>query len=104
MGWQFLPARVRSPKDKAAEGTVGIISTFALTALRNCQFLSQPGLNEAVYECLKAFKHKRFLQKEGNRIFLYTVRFNAYFMCTKNGLLQNDSFATDPSPYRFCGK
>ena len=35
-GTAILPARVRSPKDKAAvEGTVGIISTFILAALRN---------------------------------------------------------------------
>lgn len=37
----LLPCRVRSPKDKAfVEGTVGIISTFILAALRNCRFLS----------------------------------------------------------------
>ena len=35
-GMAILPARVRAPKDKAAvEGTVGIISTFILAALRN---------------------------------------------------------------------
>lgn len=35
-GTEILPARVRSPKDKAAlEGTVGIISTFILAVLRN---------------------------------------------------------------------
>ena len=40
-GTAILPARVRAPKDKAAvEGTVGIISTFILAALRNRQFLS----------------------------------------------------------------
>ena len=40
-GTAILPARVRSPKDKAAvEGTVGIISTFILAALRNRQCLS----------------------------------------------------------------
>ena len=37
----IIPARVRAPKDKAAvEGTVGIISTYILAALRNRQFLS----------------------------------------------------------------
>ena len=40
-GTAILPARVCTPKDKAAvEGTVGIISTFILAALRNRQFLS----------------------------------------------------------------
>jgi len=40
-GTAILPARIRSPKDKAmVEGTVGVISTFILAALRNQQFLS----------------------------------------------------------------
>ena len=52
-GTAILPARVRSPKDKAAvEGTVGIIATFILAALRNRQFLSLPELNEAIHRHL----------------------------------------------------
>jgi transposase len=43
-GTAIMPAGVRSPKDKAVEGTVGIISTFILAALRNRQFLSLPEL------------------------------------------------------------
>jgi transposase len=36
-----IPARVRSPKDKATvEGSVGIISTWIIAAVRNQQFLS----------------------------------------------------------------
>lgn len=67
-GTAILPARVRSPKDKAAvEGTVGIISTFILAALRNRQFLSLPGLNEAIHERLEAFNHKPFQKREGSR-------------------------------------
>lgn len=67
-GTAILPARVRSPKDKAAvEGTVGIISTFILAALRNRQFLSLQELNEAVWERLEAFNQKPFQKREGSR-------------------------------------
>ena len=67
-GTAILPARVRSPKDKAAvEGTVGIISTFILAALRNRQFLSLQELNEAVWERLEVFNQKPFQKREGSR-------------------------------------
>lgn len=67
-GTAVLPARVRSPKDKAAvEGTVGIISTFILAALRNRQFLSLPELNEAIWERLETFNHKPFQKRDGSR-------------------------------------
>ena len=67
-GTAILPARIRSPKDKAAvEGTVGIISTFILAALRNRQFLSLLELNAAIGERLEAFNHKPFQKREGSR-------------------------------------
>ena len=48
-GTAIIPARPRAPKDKAAvEGTVGVVSTFILAALRNQQFLSIRELDEAV--------------------------------------------------------
>ena len=63
-----VPARVRSPKDKAAvEGTVGIISTYILAALRNWQFLSLSELNEAIRERLESFNNKPFQKREGSR-------------------------------------
>ena len=63
-----LPARVRAPKDKAmVEGTVGVISTFILAALRNRKFLSLPELNEAVHERLYEFNHKPFQKRDGSR-------------------------------------
>lgn len=44
-----IPARVRAPKDKATvEGSVGIISTWILAALRKNQFLSLRELNAAI--------------------------------------------------------
>ena len=67
-GTAILPARVRTPKDKAAvEGTVGIISAFILAALRNRQFLSLLELNEAIWDRLEMFNHKPFQKREGSR-------------------------------------
>lgn len=63
-----VPARVRAPRDKAAvEGTVGILSTYILAALRNRQFLSLRELNEAIWERLESFNHKPFQKREGSR-------------------------------------
>ena len=68
----IIPARVRAPKDKAAvEGTVGIISTYILAALRNRQFLSLQELNEAVWDRLESFNHKPFQKREGSRATAY---------------------------------
>jgi transposase len=40
-GTAVIPARVKAPKDKSTVGgTIGIISTWILAALRNQQFLS----------------------------------------------------------------
>ncbi len=67
-GTAILPARVRSPKDKAfVEGTVGVISTFILAALRNQRFLSLDELNGAIHEKLYEFNHKPFQKKDGSR-------------------------------------
>lgn len=44
-----MPARVRSPKDKASvEGSVGAISIWIIAALRNLQCFSIDELNEEV--------------------------------------------------------
>lgn len=67
-GTAILPARPRSPKDKAfVEGSVGVVSTWILAALRNRQFLSLIELDEAIYEKLEAFNHKPFQKREGSR-------------------------------------
>jgi hypothetical protein len=63
-----IPARVRSPKDKATvEGSVGVISTWITAALRNQQFLSLWELNTAVRSRLTEFNAKPFQKKEGSR-------------------------------------
>ena len=64
----IIPARVRSPKDKAnAEGAVGIISTWITAALRNEQFFSLAELNRAIRKKLEIFSHRPFQKKEGSR-------------------------------------
>ena len=63
-----LPARVRSPKDKATvEGNVGVISTWITAALRNQQFLSLWELNTAIRLRLDEFNSKPFQKKDGSR-------------------------------------
>jgi len=67
-----IPARVKAPKDKATvEGSVGIISTWILAALRQRRFLSLRELNEAVREKLIEFLHKPFQKKDGSRYSLF---------------------------------
>jgi len=67
-----VPARVRAPRDKAfVEGTVGVISTFIIAALRNRQFLSLSDLNEAIRDRLYEFNHKPFQKKDGSRASLF---------------------------------
>ena len=69
----IVPARVRAPKDKAAvEGTVGIISTYIIAALRNRQFFSLQELNEAFGDRLESFNHKPFQKRDGNRATAFT--------------------------------
>lgn len=67
-GTAVIPARPRTPKDKAfVEGSVGVVSTWIIAALRNRQFSSLAELNEAVSERLYEFNHKPFQKKEGSR-------------------------------------
>ena len=67
-GTAIIPARVRTPRDKAtAEGSVGNISTWITAALRNEQFFSLSELNRAIRQKLEVFSHRSFQKKEGNR-------------------------------------
>ena len=71
-GTAVIPARVKSPKDKSTvEGTVGIITTWILAAIRNRQFLSLAELNEAIKEKLHDFNGKPFQKKDGSRSILF---------------------------------
>lgn len=67
-----IPARVRKPKDKPnAEGTVGVISTWIIAALRNQKFFSLHELNKAIREKLNSFNQKPFQKKEGSRYSIF---------------------------------
>ena len=71
-GTAIVPARPRKPKDKAfVEGSVGVVSTWILAALRNQQFLSLKELNTAIQEKLAAFNSKPFQKKDGSRATLF---------------------------------
>ncbi|MEW6651588.1 MAG: IS21 family transposase [Chloroflexota bacterium] len=68
----IIPARVRTPKDKATvEGSVGIISTWILAAIRNQKFFSLQELNETIRERLHTFNHRPFQKKDGCRATLF---------------------------------
>lgn len=67
-GTAVIPARVRTPKDKATvEGSVGNISSFILAVIRNQQFFTLRELNAVIRERLHAFNHKPFQKKDGSR-------------------------------------
>jgi transposase len=67
-----IPARIRKPKDKPnAEGTVGIVSTWIIAALRNQKFFSLAELNKAIWEKLQVFNSKPFQKKEGSRLSVF---------------------------------
>jgi transposase len=64
----IMPARVRSPKDKASvEGSVGAISTWIIAALRNAHCFSIEELNEESRKKLEEFNHRPFTRKDGSR-------------------------------------
>ncbi len=64
-GTAILPARVRSPKDKAGvEGAVGHVSGFILAALRNLQRFSACGeMNAEIRNRLHTLNHRPFRRK-----------------------------------------
>ncbi|MET1248047.1 IS21 family transposase [Sporolactobacillus sp. STCC-11] len=69
----IIPARVRHPKDKPnVEGTVKIISTWIIAALRNGQYFSIQELNESIKEKLVEYNQKPFQKKNGSRQSAFT--------------------------------
>ncbi|MBT9144039.1 MAG: hypothetical protein DDT29_02453 [Dehalococcoidia bacterium] len=67
-GTAVIPARVKKPKDKPnAEGSVKIVSTWIIAALRNQKFFSLNELNEAIREKLSILNSKPFQKKEGSK-------------------------------------
>jgi transposase len=77
-GTAVLPARVRRARDKSTvEGSVKMITTWIIAALRNEKFYSLGELNAAIKEKLDLFNHKPFQKKEGSRhsVFLQEKHF-----------------------------
>lgn len=67
----IVPARVRTPKDKASvEGNVGFISRQLIASLRNDTFFSLEELNQAILEKTIKLNKETFQKRPGSR---YTV-------------------------------
>lgn len=68
-GINIIPARVRTPKDKASvERAVRIVETRILGALRNSTFFSFEELRKAVREQLDILNSRPFQRRPGSRI------------------------------------
>jgi len=80
-GTVVIPARVRKPKDKpTVEGTVKIVSTWILAAIRNFKFFSLAELNEAIHEKLFEFNRKSFQKKPGSRLSTFMEEERQYLL------------------------
>ena len=68
-GTAIIPARPVNPKDKPnAEGTVKVLETWILAALRNRKFFTFQELNKAIHKKLEEFNAKPFQKKKGSRL------------------------------------
>ena len=68
-GTAIIPARPVKPKDKPnAEGTVKVLETWILAALRNWKFFTFQELNKAIHKKLEEFNAKPFQKKKGSRL------------------------------------
>jgi len=64
----LLPARVVSPRDKAAvEGSVGNLTSHIIAKLRNRKFFSINSMNIAIWDELDKFNRNPFQKKDGSR-------------------------------------
>ena len=68
-GTAIIPARPVKPKDKPnAEGTVKVLETWILAALRNRKFFTFQELNKAIHKKLEEFNAKPFQKMKGSRL------------------------------------
>jgi len=101
-GTVVIPARVRRPKDKAsAEGTVGIITTWILAAIRNRQFFSLRELNNAIREKLIEFNAKPFQVKDGCRESVFLEEEQKHLLPLPNEAYEVASWATATVAYNY---
>lgn len=74
-----VPARVRKPKDKSgAEGTVGVVSTRIIAALRNRKFFTLHEMNQAIREKLEEHNLAPFTKREGSRSSVFQSQEKAF--------------------------
>lgn len=82
----LLPARVLSPKDKAAvEGEVGKLTSHIIAKLRNRRCFSLTELNAKVRKLLDVYNRRDFQKKDGSRYSVFTNE-EILFMQTLPGI------------------
>ena len=63
-----MPARVRSSRDKeSVEGSVNIVTTWIIQALRNTTCFSLEELNKEIWRKLETLNHRPFQNRPGSR-------------------------------------
>jgi hypothetical protein len=76
-----LLSEISDNKDKpSTEGTVGIIETWIMAALRNRKFFTFADLNRAIRKKLKEFHEKPFQKKEGSRLSAFEQEEKSYLL------------------------
>src|SRR5699024_10003401 len=80
----IMPARVRSPRDKASvESSVNIVTTWIIQALRNTTCFSLEELNKEIWNKSEALNHRPFQNRSGSRW---------------SAFLEEEKFALSPLP------
>ncbi len=80
----IMPARVRSPKDKASvEGSVNHVTTWVIQALRNTTCFSLEELNEEIKKKQEELNNRPFQNRKGSR---------------RSAFLEEEQFALSPLP------
>lgn len=81
-GTVIVPARVRSPKDKASvEGTVGFISRQIIAALRNYQCFSLRDLNMEILTKVNEINEQPFQKRPGSRRTIFLEEEQSFLHC-----------------------
>jgi len=84
-GTAVIPARPVKPKDKpSAEGSVKVVETWILAALRNRKFFSFDELNYAIREKLAEFNSRNFQKKKGSRLSAFLEEEKEYLIPLPN--------------------
>lgn len=94
-GTAIIPARPVRPKDKPnAEGTVKVLETWILAALRNRKFFTFQELNKAIHEKLKEFNAKPFQKKKGSRLSAFIEEEKDFLMPLPASPYETDVWST----------